>query len=72
MNVFERLTEENQAKVKETDKRYSSEYPDNELFETELSGYDYQFQVPIGAWFMLRDILGYESIDKTFLNAFKQ
>ena len=72
MNAFEKLTEENQAKVRSYDDRLIEKHPHLGKYEDVLRRIDYVSDLKVVDLLLLENILGYDTMNETYFKAFKQ
>jgi len=72
MNAFEKLTEENQAKVRSYDDRLIEKHPHLGRYEDVLKRIDYVSDLKVVDLLLLENILGYDTMNETYFKAFKK
>jgi len=72
MNVFEKLTDENQAKIKAYDVGFKERHPDIKSHEQQFAEITYFHDLKVHDLWLIKAICGYDTMDDCWLNAFKK
>jgi hypothetical protein len=72
MNAFEKLTEENQAKVRSYDDRFIAQHPHLGKYEDVLRRIECLSDLRVVDLLLLESILGYDTMNETYSKAFKK